>query len=108
MPTDTIATPSGKIERSSVGRSDGGASGRKASPVEFPSGSSGCGVRVSLLVALVVLVATPAFADESRLVVVAKDSFHPALERFAAHKRKRLETDLVSLETVLAKGEGSD
>ena len=53
-----------------------------------------------MLIALALLV-------QSELVVVAPDAFHPALADFVAHKRKRIATELASLESIL-KGEGTD
>jgi hypothetical protein len=47
-------------------------------------------------------------AGETRLIIVAPESFHPALEAFVAHKQTLLPTELRSLEGILLSGDGVD
>lgn len=49
-----------------------------------------------------------AAAGANRLLVIAPNGLHPALEEFVAHKRKLLPTELCSLEDILQATRGAD
>jgi hypothetical protein len=50
----------------------------------------------------------PPSGREARLLIVAREEFHPALRDYAAHRSRQLPTELVSLERVLRQAEGGD
>ena len=54
------------------------------------------------------LAANQPTGEKNRLVVIAPNAFHLALQPFVAHKQKLLPTELCSLETILREGRGVD
>jgi len=64
---------------------------------------------VPVLLAVLALALTPACGRATeRLLVVAPDLLHPALQEFLAHKQTQMPAELVSLEQIREQGSGVD